>query len=276
MAWELTDDLERFMAAAEEYLRSRPVQHTTLLTLVGALRRRGLSAYGKEAPIFGAWRDHNGVVAAGLLQTPPHPVLFGEMPPQAVSEAVDSLAGRALSGVNLPDDQLDLFVSPWVSRAGVSSSVSMRTRLYRLSSLASPFGTCRPGASTDRDLLISWVREFLVEIGSPASDDISGIVDDALAQDLITIALDGDSPAAMVMRTEPASGVSRIRYVFTPASLRGRGFAGAATIASCSAALRDGAAEVVLFTDLGNPTSNGLYQRLGFRPVQDRTVVTFA
>jgi MOSC domain-containing protein YiiM len=30
---------------------------------------------------------------------------------------------------------------------------------------------------------------------------------------------------------------------------------------------------VVLFTDLANPTSNALYQRLGYRPIEDRTVV---
>jgi hypothetical protein len=95
MAWELTDDLERFMTAAEAYLRSRPVQHTTLLTLISALRRRGLSAYGLQAPFFGAWRDHAGVVAGVLLQTPPRPVLFGEMPPEAVTEAVGASAGRS-------------------------------------------------------------------------------------------------------------------------------------------------------------------------------------
>jgi hypothetical protein len=277
MAWELTDDLERFMTAAEAYLRSRPVQHTTLLTLISALRRRGFSAYGLQAPFFGAWRDHAGVVAGVLLQTPPRPVLFGEMPPEAVTEAVGALSGQALSGVNLPDDQLDLFVSPWVSQTGVLSSIYMRTRLYRLTSLASPFGSARTGLPGDRELLISWVRDFLSDIGEPpsSSSEISGIVDDALALGVVTVALDDDVPASMVMRTEPSSGVARIRYVFTPASLRGRGFAGAATVAACSAALGDGASEVVLFTDLGNPTSNGLYQRLGFRPVQDRTVVTF-
>ena len=31
----------------------------------------------------------------------------------------------------------------------------------------------------------------------------------------------------------------------------------------------------VLFTDLANPTSNRIYQRLGYRPVGDRVVVTF-
>jgi RimJ/RimL family protein N-acetyltransferase len=275
MAWELIDDLESFMTAAEDYLRSRPVRHTTLLTLISALRRRGLSAYGTEAPIFGAWRDHDGVVAGVLLQTPPHPVLFGETPPEAVIEAVSAFDGRRLPGVNLPDDRVESFVAPWVARTGAISSVHMRTRLYRLSSLTSHGGSTRPGLPGDRELLIDWVRDFHSAIGESVSD-ISGAVDDALAFDLVTLGLADGVPASMVMRTLPESGVARIRYVFTPASLRGHGYAGAATASACSAALDDGASEVVLFTDLDNPTSNGLYQRLGFRPVQDRTVVTFA
>ncbi|MFH9014804.1 GNAT family N-acetyltransferase [Streptomyces sp. NPDC017943] len=39
--------------------------------------------------------------------------------------------------------------------------------------------------------------------------------------------------------------------------------------------MRHGAAEVVLFTDLADPTSNGLYQRLGYRPVADFAVYDF-
>jgi predicted GNAT family acetyltransferase len=34
------------------------------------------------------------------------------------------------------------------------------------------------------------------------------------------------------------------------------------------------AGEVLLFTDLDNPTSNALYQRLGYRPVHDRVLVS--
>jgi predicted GNAT family acetyltransferase len=47
------------------------------------------------------------------------------------------------------------------------------------------------------------------------------------------------------------------------------------TAAVSQAALDAGAAEVVLYTDLANPTSNSLYQRLGYRPVEDRVVLRF-
>jgi predicted GNAT family acetyltransferase len=48
------------------------------------------------------------------------------------------------------------------------------------------------------------------------------------------------------------------------------------TAAVSQAALDAGATHVVLYTDLANPTSNALYERLGYRPVQDRVVLSFA
>jgi predicted GNAT family acetyltransferase len=63
--------------------------------------------------------------------------------------------------------------------------------------------------------------------------------------------------------------------VYTPPHLRLRGHGAAVTAAVSQAAIEAGAQEVVLFTDLSNPTSNALYQRLGYRPVEDRLVLAF-
>jgi predicted GNAT family acetyltransferase len=47
--------------------------------------------------------------------------------------------------------------------------------------------------------------------------------------------------------------------------------------AACAAdALARGAAEVVLFADLANPTAQRVYERIGFRPLGDRRVVAFS
>jgi len=56
---------------------------------------------------------------------------------------------------------------------------------------------------------------------------------------------------------------------------RGRGYGAAVTAAVSQAALGAGAAYLVLFTDLANPTSNALYQRLGYEPIEDRVVLAF-
>jgi predicted GNAT family acetyltransferase len=83
------------------------------------------------------------------------------------------------------------------------------------------------------------------------------------------------TPVSMASVTPEVAGQVRVGPVYTPAPLRGHGYAGAATAEVSRAALDAGAKEVLLFTDLANPTSNGLYQRLGYRPVADFAVHEF-
>ena len=85
---------------------------------------------------------------------------------------------------------------------------------------------------------------------------------------------DGE-PVAMAGLTRNVAGVVRVAAVYTAAGHRQRGYGGAITTAASQAALDAGAAAVVLFTDLANPTSNALYQRLGYRPVTDRVLLEF-
>jgi predicted GNAT family acetyltransferase len=63
--------------------------------------------------------------------------------------------------------------------------------------------------------------------------------------------------------------------VYTPPDQRGRGFGAAVTAAVSQGALEAGAEEVLLFTDLANPTSNRIYQRLGYRAFEDLVVLLF-
>jgi hypothetical protein len=48
------------------------------------------------------------------------------------------------------------------------------------------------------------------------------------------------------------------------------------TAAAAGRARRGGVDEVVLFAELANPTSNGVYQRIGFEAVTDSVRVDFA
>jgi predicted GNAT family acetyltransferase len=67
----------------------------------------------------------------------------------------------------------------------------------------------------------------------------------------------------------------RVGPVYTPPAQRGHGYAAGVTVAVSQAALDTGATDVLLYTDLANRTSNALYQRLGYRPVEDRLALSF-
>ena len=68
---------------------------------------------------------------------------------------------------------------------------------------------------------------------------------------------------------------ARVGPVYTPPELRGRGYASALT-AALTEQLLERLRFCFLFTDLANPTSNSIYQRIGYRPVTDITLWRFA
>lgn len=80
---------------------------------------------------------------------------------------------------------------------------------------------------------------------------------------------DGDAPVAMAAHSAPVAGVARVGAVYTPPSMRRRGFGTAVTAAASAAAVGAGAAQVVLYTDLSNPTSNAIYRAIGYLPDHD-------
>jgi len=194
-----------------------------------------------------------------------------------VPAAVDALAGRRFAQVNLLAEDADRFAQCWQSRTGAAANTGMRTRLYRLGTLtppAAPPGRARAARASDRELVLRWRVAFLREIGIP-SNGVVATVDDQLACGAVTLWEVDGAPVSMAARSCTESGMVRIQGVYTPPELRGRGYAGATTTAVTRAALAAGTGEIVLVTDLSNPTSNALYQRLGYRPVEDRTVMEF-
>jgi GNAT superfamily N-acetyltransferase len=269
MAWETTSDFDGFLAAAGEFLRSRPVEHTLLLTVSESLRARGAHAYGDEAPRFGWWRV-DGAVGGAFLQTPPHPLLLTSLPGDAVPGLADVLAGAELRLLNGPAG----LAQAVAGALGAQPEVWRRERLYRLGTLTPP-DPPRPGRAVladrrHRELLITWCGGFHAEAGEPGTD-AAAVVDDRLSHGGLHVweAEDG-SPAAMAGTTRPVAGMVRVNLVYTPPERRRQGLGAAITAAATRAALDSGVEAVLLFTDLANPTTNHIYQQIGYRPVADR------
>jgi predicted GNAT family acetyltransferase len=128
--------------------------------------------------------------------------------------------------------------------------------------------------TADRALLESWFTAFAEEAGTYLGDP-ADLVDERLSYGGLTLWEADGVPVSLGGRHRPAAGVVRVAPVYTPAEHRRQGYAGAVTVAVSQTALDAGADYVVLFTDLANLTSNALYQRLGYRPVEDRVVLRF-
>jgi GNAT superfamily N-acetyltransferase len=283
MPWELTASVDEYVAAAREFLVSRRVEHTIELGVVAGLRARPGAQHrdlGPDGPLFGWWRPDGGDVEAVVLHTPPYPLLLGGLPPGSAAELAARLAGvgRQLPGVNSQEHAAVCFATAWQDLTGACYATYRRSRLYRLAGLVPPEpmpdGAPRIAGEPDRQLLEGWYRAFADEMNDLTGSQ-PGAVSDRLSYGRLTLWEVESRPVAMAGHVRPAAGVVRIGPVYTLPQLRGRGYGGAVTTAVTSTAIGAGAGEVVLFTDLANPTSNALYRRLGYQPVGDRVTLRF-
>jgi GNAT superfamily N-acetyltransferase len=276
MTWLLTQSRTDFVAAADQYMRADPVRNTVPLTVLEALRQGGLSTFGDGSPVFGWHESASGDTDGAFLQTPPFPVLVAGLPPGSSEALVQLLAGRKPTGANLPEEDAPRFSAAWAIVTGGRTSVGIRMRLFQLGQLVRPSpgppGAARAADQSDFDLLVRWNAEFVAETGS-GSEDAARTVTDRLSYGGITVWQDGGRPVATASVTRHVAGVCRVSSVYTAPEHRKHGYGGGITAAVSQQALDDGAAAVVLYTDLANPTSNALYQRLGFRPVAGRVAV---
>jgi GNAT superfamily N-acetyltransferase len=281
MTWTLTGSPDEYLEVAGGFLRSDPVRNTVPLTAAETVRVRGLGTYGEIEPLFGWWRGGDKEITAALLHTPPYPVLLTGLPEGSARPLAEALvAGRRdVRGVNAEEGVATAFAAVWAGLTGAGAEEFLRARLYWLGRLRPPEpppgGAARLAAEADRDLLRVWFAAFSEELADDVGRDGDEVIDDRLSYGGLTIWESGGTPVSLAGFHRPVAGTVRIGPVYTPPERRRLGYGGAATAAVSRAALDSGASNVVLFTDQANPTSNALYQRLGFDPVEERVVLHF-
>ncbi|MGX1880409.1 GNAT family N-acetyltransferase [Streptomyces sp. NPDC055287] len=275
MTWTFTEDLDEYLAVAGPAVAARPAENTLLLTVAETLRRRGSDAYGEGTPRYGWWRGADGRVDGALLWTPPHAVLVGTVPAEAVAPLAQACAELGGPAVGAERGTARALAEQW-RRMGAEVTTVIEQRLYRLAELTppdpAPPGRARVATAADRELLVEWVNAFRREAGHPGPG-AERAVDDRIAYGGLTLWEHDGTPVSMAGALRPAAGTVRVAPVYTPPRWRGRGYAAAVTAAVSGAARDAGAGEVLLFTDLANPTSNGVYQRIGYRAVEDRVEI---
>jgi predicted GNAT family acetyltransferase len=75
----------------------------------------------------------------------------------------------------------------------------------------------------------------------------------------------------MAGKNRPTKNGMTVSYVYTPPVYRGKGYA-SALVAQLSREILLEKTYASLYTDIQNPTSNKIYQLIGYEPVGDSTI----
>ncbi|HET9092182.1 MAG TPA: GNAT family N-acetyltransferase [Acidimicrobiales bacterium] len=218
--------------------------------------------------------ESGGSVVGAAMHTPPHPLFLPRLGPGAADALADVLSShrRPLTGVSGEQETVLAFRERWAFLGGSRGRLRTSMRLYVLGDLRVPEvpGRARLGTLEEASLAAGWLRAFDTEAmpAAPAAE-VAEVARHLLAARRLWMWESDGEVVALAGVSEPAAGVARVGPVYTPPGQRRRGYGSAVTAAASSAALRGGADDVVLYTDLANPTSNSIYQAIGYRPDHD-------
>jgi uncharacterized protein len=276
------EDPSAFLELTRPLLGDTEARHNLMLGVAGTL-----VAQPEVYPEFRLWIAADaGRPLAAALRTPPHNLVIADTSDRAALEALLTAVledEQQLPGLVANTPTVDDATEIWMSMTGAVVDLRFGQGVFELTEVADvphPDGGTRAVEREDRDLALGWIEAFSVEAlrHQPLDRDrLRHTVDARLGREdagLWLWEVDG-TPVSLAGFSGPTTTGIRIGPVYTPPEHRGRGYATALVADLSRELLGRGYRACFLFTDLSNPTSNAIYERIGYRRVADAYEVQF-
>jgi len=260
-----------FLDRSGTWLEMAEIENNLLIGIAGYFASSATAP--KVHPYFLTIEDNETICGAALMAPPRH-LLISDMPDPAITELADyMLAERVpVTGLVGRNSKAELFAKHWTGGTGRSSRVRMSERLYACNAvlpLTQASGRLRPATRDDETLLCEWCVQFCID--GRIENEISSFkarLPHKIADGSLTVWETDDVVSMAAIERERPHGAA-ISWVFTPAHLRRQGYATSCVAALTQRTLEAGKNFCCLYTDLANPTSNGIYRKIGYQPVCD-------
>jgi predicted GNAT family acetyltransferase len=277
-------DVATFLASAGEVLERDPAANNLPLGIAQQLVDRP----GSYEEAFFWVAEHDGEIVGAAMRTSPYPVVVAD-PARDGNDVVDAfvstlaVAQPALPGVTANEPWASRFAEAWTAATGSTWRSSIAQGVYALTEVRPPdpaTGVSRDATIDDRAHLMRWMRAFEAEALQAMIRDehaTERAIDARLAPGAtggFTLWEVDGRPVSMTGWT-PITGGARIGPVYTPPEDRGQGYASNLVADVSARMLGRGASACFLFTDLGNPTSNAIYRRVGYEQVAESSMIVF-
>ena len=135
-------------------------------------------------------------------------------------------------------------------------------------------GTLEQATTEDIELVQEWCESFRIEAQIAILQNVDQITRQ-VEQGIVYLRAT-DRPVSAVVSSRGTENTVTISAVYTPPEYSNNGYATAQTAAVTQKILNSGKKRAVLYTDLDNPTSNSIYQQIGYKPFSDSTVWLFS
>jgi len=261
---------EQFLKIAKPWLEQNEAQNNSILGTAENFVSQPLDQR-PEGHFWVVKKDK--LIVGAAFWTPPYKLsltLMEAEPLLALSRKIKKTFPD-IPGAYGPQEIMPSFIRAW-NAPGLQAVLEMSVRLYRVERVQpvppAP-GGMREAGSQDTVLLTQWCRQFRQEIKAPEKIDEKALVEGYLHEKRLFVWETGGETRAMAGYAGATTNGARINMVYTPSGLRKRGFASNLVAVLSQRLLGTGKKFCVLYADLLNPTSNSIYQKMGYLPVCD-------
>ena len=265
-----------FLDAALDYLEAQEVLNGLMLGI--AFRLSQSAPRRRKRPFLAVVEDEGEMVGAAVMTPPRKMVLYSHLPDcQPTVQALwAELAGShwTVPAVLGPANVADAWAEMWERENGRSPHLGMMQRVFELwqvQSLNLPPGRLRLAHADDFERVVDWIQGFHVDANIQDDLESAALLARGKMQngDLFLWENDAGEVVSMAAKARPTRHGITISLVYTPAELRGHGYATACVATLSQLLLDDGYQFCTLFTDLSNPVSNHIYEKIGYTAVAD-------
>ena len=210
-------------------------------------------------------------VVACAIRTPPHDIVVSRLPAGAARVVADYFLALpvAISGAMGPEHsgrEVAELVAEGLGGRAVRRMGQWVYELTAVKAVTQPPGEARP-ASRDEEAFVAACHDaFAAEAGLRLSNDASVWARTEIAAGRAYV-WDHAGPRALACTSRETPSGRCIGPVHTPVECRRRGYATALVANLAGRILDTGKRFACLFTDASNPTSNHIYETIGFRRI---------
>lgn len=226
-------------------------------------------------------KDGKSVLVA--VMTPPYDILLTPVGNEtgAIQVLIEYLAENEISvpGVLAENSTADKFRKFWSERCAKTSTLFREERVYevrRCNQIDYADGKMRPGYVADIPIVTDMVFGFHEYINEPIDRSSAEKMTESRIRDNRIFVWDNNGVVSICQAARETPNGKVVNLVYTPPDHRRRGYATSLVHALTLQILDGGKDFCCLFTDLSNPTSNNIYQKIGYNPVLDLMHYRFA
>ncbi|RWS41765.1 GNAT family N-acetyltransferase [Bacillus mycoides] len=234
-----------------------------------------------QEPIFMGVAKQEEEIAAVFLQTVEKQIIVAtsEMAEESIVELAKKLAEVYPNVPGLIGNKK--IVRKLVEEIAVlenkKTTVAMEQGIYELKQVKKKWngdGIFREVSSDKLTLIEQWIYQFCEDVKLPTTKEEAKQTAHTLITNRRLFGLEVDGKlVAVAAKTRPTTNNITVNFVYTPKEARKKGYASSCVAALSQRMLDEGYKTTTLYTDLANPTSNKIYQEIGYEKIMESVLI---